>query len=77
MPLSTTEKQDPTKKIAKEILSNTNFLQQALQISKFKKENKASNVHVNLNFSIMPKDLFVPITHENENKTLIRINQAK
>ena len=55
MPLSTAEKQDPTKKIAKEILSNTNFLQQALKISEFKKENKSSNVHVNLPFSMMPK----------------------
>ena len=55
MPLSTTEKKDPTKKIAKEILSNTNFLQQALKISEFKKENKASNVYANLTFTMMPK----------------------
>ena len=60
MPLSTTKKQDPTKKIAKEILLNTNFLEQALKISKFKKENKASNVHVNLTFSMMPKRSICP-----------------
>ena len=35
--------------------SNTNFLQQILDISEFKKENKSSNVHVNLTFSMMPK----------------------
>ena len=60
MPLSTTKKQDPTKKIAKEILLNTNFLEQALKISKFKKENKASKVHVNLTFSMIPKRSIYP-----------------
>ena len=60
MPLSTTENQDATKKIAKEILSNTYFLQQALKISEFKKENKASNVHVKLTFSMMPKRSICP-----------------
>ena len=48
------------RKITKEILSNTKFLQQALKISEFKKENKASKVYVNLTFSMIPKISIYP-----------------
>ena len=65
MPLSTIEMQDLIRNHKKKY-SNTNFLQQKLKISEFKKEKKASNVHVNLAFTKYQKDLFVLITHANE-----------
>ena len=59
MPLSTIEMKYLTRN-RKDKSSNTNFLQQKLKISEFKKENKASNVHANLTFPMMPKRSICP-----------------
>ena len=59
MPLSTLEMQDHIRN-HKDKSSNTNFLQQKLNIFEFKKENKASNVHTNLTFTMMPKRSIYP-----------------